>query len=136
MVKSETDIIRMAIKDFIKKHKRKLNKSNIELIDEYNRKKKLTEESMKAKEKARCYFLIKNGYKRIIELAMISKFNTGEINMSIVDDVVNSHLKIFKLFPDSIQKRMKKDIETFKELKNPEFLSSQMSKIKLIRLLK
>ena len=136
LIRKKTNIIEIALMDFIEKHKKVFSQKKTKYQKEFERKKQFLEESHKVKEKNRCYYLLKNGLKTIFEICSVSNFMTNEPNMNVVSNMVDNYLELFKTFPPDIKRRMKKDMETFKELKNSEFLAEKINKIGLIKLLK
>ena len=82
------------------------------------------------------YYIIKNMYKRILDMAMSSYFTTGSINMKVINNCIDEFVAEFECYDDKIKKALGIDFKlTVKRLRNQNFLLQQsdtMNKLKLI----
>ena len=81
-------------------------------------------------------YIIKNMYKRILDMAMTNYFMTGNINMRAVNLSLDEYVKEFELYDDKIKKAIGTDFKlTVRRLRNQEFLLGQSDTVKKLKLI-
>ena len=81
-------------------------------------------------------YIVKNMYKRILDLAMSSYFITGSINMKAINMALDLYVKVFNLYDDKIKKALGTDFRlTVKRLRNQNFLLEQSNAIRKLQMI-
>ena len=81
-------------------------------------------------------YIVKNMYKRILDMAMSSYFVTGSINMGAINMALDVYAKAFNLYNDKIKTALGTDFKlTAKRLRNQNFLLQQSDTIKKLKLI-
>lgn len=101
-------------------------------IKDYLMKKKGLKLKQKQKEKLFMYYLISNTIKSIYKLSSSFLINSGELNMTVVNKVVNGAIEIYDNYPEDIKNDLKNEINNLKELRNEECLIGKMKNLRLI----
>lgn len=82
------------------------------------------------------YYIVKNMYKRILDMAMSSYFLTGSINMKVINNCIDEFVKEFECYDEEIKKAIGTDFKlTARRLKNQEFLLSQSDTIRKLKMI-
>ena len=90
---------------------------------------------IKSKRKELCnrLYIVKNMYRRIMDMAMSYFFTTGSVNMKAINAVIDSFVAEFEHYDSSLKKKIDVDFRiTVKRLRNQEFLLGQTKNIKML----
>lgn len=79
-------------------------------------------------------YIIKNMYRRIMDMAFSSYFSTGNVNMKSINAVLDVFVEEFENYPDDLKKKILTDFKiTVKRLRNQEFLMNQSKNYKMLQ---
>ena len=81
-------------------------------------------------------YLVKNMYKRILDMAMSSYFITKSINMGAINLILDLYVKEFELYDDKTKKIIGTDFKmTVKRLRDQNFLLDQSQTINKLKMI-
>lgn len=79
-------------------------------------------------------YIIKNMYNRIMDLSMSSYFTTGDVNMKVINDVVDSFIEEFESYDKKEQNRIKVEFAiAVRQLRKKDYIISNSKNFKMIQ---
>ncbi len=79
------------------------------------------------------YYLPKNMFRRVCDLALSQLMTTGKINRKLLNKVIDNYCKQYETFPSEIKKVLKDDFKiTEAKLRNDDFVYEMTAKIKFL----
>ncbi len=95
---------------------------------------KLFVANSKQKEICNRLYIIKNMYRRIMDMAFSSYFTTGTVNMKAINTVLDLFVEKFDAYDDSIKNDIQTDFKlTVRKLRNQQFLLGQSENFKMLK---
>ena len=90
-------------------------------------------EKSQRKELCNRLYIIKNMYRRVMDMALSYFFTTGSVNMKAINAVLDSFVAEFESYDASLKNKIDVDFRlTVKRLRNREFLLEQSKNIKML----
>lgn len=88
---------------------------------------------VKRKDLCNKLYIIKNMYRRVMDMALSNFLTTGSVNMKSINSVLETFIKEFESFSDKIQKDIGTDFRlTVKRLRSQEFLVGNSKNWKML----
>lgn len=104
----------------------KLSKKLVQSLANKNIQHTITEENA-------MYYLPKNMFRRVCDLALGQLLTTGHINRKLINKVLDNYKKQYDTFPSEIKKVLKDDFMiTETKLRNDDFLFEMTAKLKFL----
>ena len=123
---SLTELMGFLIRNFLDNYADRSDKGTNKFLLMVKKRKDLKYLRKAHKEKNFCRYLIKNTQRKIYEQQRSYFFNSGKMDMKIVNKVINESKKEFEAFPSEIRKELKEQMGFLESFRNEDFLIGRM----------
>lgn len=107
---------------------------NSKVSDKLKREIQIYIQKIKRKETCNRLYIIKNMYRRVMDMAMSYFFTTGNINMKAINTVIDGFVAEFKSYDALLQEKIKVDFNiTVKRLRDKDFLFTHSKNMKMMK---
>lgn len=125
--------IKVAVKQYLENNKDKLKPDTVKLLEEIDRKHRLSKNSTLLREENRANYIIKNAYKTILDITFWLYFNSNRINIKVVKSILKRYNNIFECFTDEQKENLKDEITQLNKLTDVEYLRKKLNNPKYIQ---
>lgn len=129
---TRTVLIDFAIRNFLDKYANKSDKKTNEFMLLIKKNKDLKYLRKVHKEKRYCRYIIKNTHKTLYEQQRSFWFNSGKLNMKLVNKTIDEAKAEFNHFPKDVRDDLKEEMGYLENFRNPDFLLGKISVFKYL----